>query len=46
MYHGTLLRRDPMKINKDRRKKIKISMIIDEIEGRIRRFMSQSQSRT
>jgi hypothetical protein len=38
MYNDPVIRSDLAKINKDRRIKIRILMIMDEMEGRISRF--------
>jgi hypothetical protein len=35
MYNGPIIRPNPAKINKGRRRKIHIPMVMDEIEGRI-----------
>lgn len=45
IYHGAILRPDPAKINKGRRRKIRIPMMMDEMEGRISRLASTRQSR-
>ena len=44
-YHGAIIRPDPTKVNKGRRRKIRISMMMDEMEGRISRLASTRQSR-
>jgi hypothetical protein len=38
IYNGPVIRPDPAKINKGRRRKIHIPMIIDEMEGHINRL--------
>ena len=45
MWHGPVIRPDPKKINKGRRKKIRIPMMMDEMEGRISRLPDQSNRR-
>jgi hypothetical protein len=38
MYNDPIIMSDPAKINKGMRRKIHISMVMDEIEGRINRL--------
>jgi hypothetical protein len=38
MYHSVTIRLDAVKTNKDMRRKIEISIIIDEIKGRLANF--------
>jgi hypothetical protein len=38
MYNGPIIRLDLAKINKGSRRKIRISMVIDEMDGRINRL--------
>jgi hypothetical protein len=38
MYNGLVIRPDPAKINKGRRRKIRITMVMDEIKDRINRL--------
>jgi hypothetical protein len=38
MYNGPIIRPDLAKINKERRMKIHIPMVMDEMEGRINRL--------
>jgi hypothetical protein len=40
MYHSATIRQDPTKINKGRRRKIKITLVMDEIEHQISRLSS------
>jgi hypothetical protein len=44
MYNGLIIRPDPAKINKGRRRKIHIPMIMDEIEGRINRLPTRGRA--
>jgi hypothetical protein len=46
MYNGPIIRPDPVKINKERRRKICITMVMDEMKGRINRLSSQGRGRT
>jgi hypothetical protein len=46
MYSGPIIRLDPAKINKGRRKKIHISMIMDEMKGRINRLPTRDRARS
>jgi hypothetical protein len=46
MYNGLTIMPDPTKINKRRRKKIRIPMVMDEIEGRINRLPTQGRARS
>jgi hypothetical protein len=41
LYHGTILRSNPVKINRGRMRKIRILMIIDEMKGCIIILLSQ-----
>jgi hypothetical protein len=43
MYNGPVIRPDPAKINKGRRRKIHILMVMDEIEDRINRLPTRGQ---
>jgi hypothetical protein len=45
MYNGPIIRPDPAKINKGRRRKIRIPMVMDEIEGRIDRMSTRGRAR-
>jgi hypothetical protein len=40
MYNGPIIKPDPEKINKERRRKIHIPIDMDEIEGRINRLLT------
>jgi hypothetical protein len=46
MYNGPIIRPDPAKINKERRMKIHISMIMNEIEGRINKMPTRGRARS
>jgi hypothetical protein len=46
IFYGTTIRSDPTKNNKDRRIKIRISMITDEIEGQISRLPSREREQS
>jgi hypothetical protein len=46
MYNGPIIRPDPAKINKERRNKIRITMVIDEMEGRINRLPTRGRARS
>jgi hypothetical protein len=46
MYNGSIIRPDPAKINKERRKKIRIPMVMDEMEGRINRMPTRGRARS
>jgi hypothetical protein len=46
MYNGPIIRPDPTKINKGRRKKIRISMVMDKIEGRINMLPTRGWARS
>jgi hypothetical protein len=41
MYNGPIIKPDPAKINKRRRRKIRIPMVMDEMEGRINMLPTQ-----
>jgi hypothetical protein len=43
MYNDPIIRSDPAKINKERRRKIHILIVIDEIEGRINRLSTRDR---
>jgi hypothetical protein len=45
MYNGSIIRADPAKINKERRRKIRISMVMDEMEGRINKMSTRGRAR-
>jgi hypothetical protein len=38
MYNVSIIRPDPAKINKEMRRKIRIPMVMDEMEGRIKKI--------
>jgi hypothetical protein len=46
MYNGPVIRPDPAKINKARRKKIRIPMVMDEMEDRINMLSTRGQARS
>jgi hypothetical protein len=46
MYNGPIIRSDLAKINKGRGRKIHISMVMDEIEGRINRMPTRDRARS
>jgi hypothetical protein len=46
MYNGPVIRLDPAKINKERRRKIRIPMIMDEMKDRINRPPTRGQARS
>jgi hypothetical protein len=41
MYNGPIIKLDPAKINKERRRKIHIPMVMDKIEGHINRMSTR-----
>jgi hypothetical protein len=46
MYIGPVIRPDPAKINKERRMKIHIPMVMDEIEDRINMLPTRGRTRS
>jgi hypothetical protein len=46
IYNGPIIRPDPTKINKGRRRKIRIPMVTDEMEGLINRLPTRGQARS
>jgi hypothetical protein len=46
MYNDPIIRPDPAKINKEKRRKIRIAMIMNEIEGRINRLPTRGRARS
>jgi hypothetical protein len=44
MYNGLIIRLDPTKINKGRRRKIHIPMVIDEMDGHINRMPTRGRA--
>jgi hypothetical protein len=46
MYNGPIIRSDPAKINKKRRRKIRIPMIMDKMEGHINRLPTRGRERS
>jgi hypothetical protein len=46
MYNSPIIRSDPAKINKGSRRKKRILMVIDEMEGRINRLLTRGQPRS
>jgi hypothetical protein len=46
MYNGPIIRSDPAKLNKRRRRKIRISMVMDEITDHINRLPNRGRARS
>jgi hypothetical protein len=46
MYNDPIIKPDPTKINKERRRKIRISMVMDEMEGRINILPTRDRARS
>jgi hypothetical protein len=46
MYNGPIIRPDPVKINKRRRRKIRIPMVMDKIEGRVNILLTRGRARS
>jgi hypothetical protein len=46
MYNGPVIRPDPVKINKGKRRKIRIPMIMDEKEDRINKLSTRGRARS
>jgi hypothetical protein len=46
MYNGPVIRPDPAKINKGRRKKIRIPMVMDEMEDRNNMLSTRGRARS
>jgi hypothetical protein len=46
MYNGPIIMPDPAKINKKRRRKIHILMVIDEMESRINILLTRGRGRS
>jgi hypothetical protein len=46
MYNGPIIRPDPAKINKEIRRKIRIPMVMNEMEGRINKLPTRGQARS
>jgi hypothetical protein len=46
MYNDPIIRLDPVKINKERRRKIHILMIMDKMEGYINILPTQDRARS
>jgi hypothetical protein len=46
MYNGPVIRPDPVKINKGKRRKIRIPMVMDEMEDRINRLPTRGRTRS
>jgi hypothetical protein len=46
MYNGLIIKVDPAKINKERRRKIHIPIVMDEIEGYINRLSTRDRARS
>jgi hypothetical protein len=46
MYNGPIIMSDSAKINKEKRKKIRIPMIMDEIDDRINKFSTRDGGRS
>jgi hypothetical protein len=46
MYNGSIIRPDPAKINKGRRRKIHSPMVMDEMKGRINMMPTRGRARS
>jgi hypothetical protein len=46
MYNGSIIMPDPAKINNGRRRKIRILMVMDEMEGRINKMQTRGRARS
>jgi hypothetical protein len=46
MYNGPIIRLDLAKINKERRRKIRIPIVMDEMEGHINKLPSRDRARS
>jgi hypothetical protein len=46
MYNGPIIRQEPTKINKWKKKKIHIPMVMDEMEGHINRLPTRGRARS
>jgi hypothetical protein len=46
MYNGSVIRPDPAKINKGWRRKIRISMVMDEMKDHINRLPTRGRARS
>jgi hypothetical protein len=46
MYNGSIIRLDPAKINKGRRRNMRIPMVMDETESRINGMPTRVQGRS
>jgi hypothetical protein len=46
MDNGPIIRPDPTKINKRRRRKIRILMVMNEMEGHINKLPTQDRARS
>jgi hypothetical protein len=46
MYNSLIIRADPAKINKGMRRKIRIPMVMDEIEGHINMLSTRGRVRS
>jgi hypothetical protein len=44
MYNSLIIKLDPVKINKEKRKKIQIPMIMDEMDDHINKLSTQSRA--
>jgi hypothetical protein len=44
IYNGPVIRLDPAKINKEMRRKIRIPMVMDEMEGHINRLPTRGRT--
>jgi hypothetical protein len=46
MYNGSIIRSDPAKINKGRRRKMRVPIVMDEMESRINRMSTRGRARS
>jgi hypothetical protein len=46
MYNGPIIRSDPAKINKGKRRKIRIPMVMDEMEDHITMLPTRGRARS
>jgi hypothetical protein len=46
MYNSPVIMPDPAKINKERRRKIRIPIVMDEMEDRINRLPTRGRARS
>jgi hypothetical protein len=46
MYNGLIIKPDPTKINKEMRRKLRVLMAMDEMEGHINRLPTRDPARS